>query len=1290
MKNLSADQSGEPTHLIGDDLATLPGLLRERAQSQPEAVAVVHEDGILTRRELSDRSTAVGHQLWRMGVRSDDRVGVFMEPSADLMAGVWGILSSGGAYLPLSPEYPDERLRYMVEDARAAVVLTQESLRSRLEDLVPVGTRVVTFRDLENFTASWPGSGERSAPVPFLPGRLAYVIHTSGSTGKPKGVMIEHRGVVSQLRWLASVHGIGDGSVVLQKTPLSFDAAQWEILAPACGGTVVMGAHGVQRDPDRLIDTVVRHGVTVLQGVPTLLQALVDTEGFTRCTSLRRIFSGGEALSRDLAQRCLDALPGCELVNLYGPTECTINSASFTVDRATIAEGPQAIPIGRPADGTELHILDRSGAPVAAGEIGELYIGGVQLARGYLGRPELTAERFVEVPALPGVRLYRSGDLAHWNDDGTVQFAGRADSQVKLRGFRVELDEIRLAIETHSWVKNAAVVVKDDSVTGFRRLLAFVELSAREAALMDQGQNGDHHRSKADRRQVRAQLSNAGCREPGEIEGRPAVRLPGAEARPGQRRRAFARKTYRFYEGGDIRRADLLALLGPRVRGAGRSREPGALGLDDLGRILRDFGQHLSAERLLPKYAYASPGSLYATQLHLELNGVAGLEPGYYYYHPLLHRLILIRAGTERSGTRCAVHLIGRRKAIEAVYRDNVREVLEIEAGHMIGLFEEILPAEGLDITAGAHTPDVRNQLECSEDDYYLGTFDLVPHGTVPHRDPYDIYVQTHPGRVPDLPAGQYRYAEGDLQRLSDDLILKKHVIAINQRVYERASFGISIVARSNDPRTHYVDLGRKLQHLQMNGLGLGFMSSGYSSRTGNDLMSAVRLAKILDRAGAEAGPSYFCVGGRVSDEQIRGEGMKEDTVHMTGPAELIREDLVTFLPDYMLPNRVVVVDRLPLTANGKVDVRALAAREDGNPGQGRVFTAPRTRTEETVRDIFSAVLGREGLSVRDDFFEAGGNSLIALRLVAAVNKEFGSSLPLQVVFTSPTVEAIARLLEGDDEIPASRLVRLQGRGAANPVLCWPGLGGYTMNLRPLAGLLGAERPFYGVQAHGINGSETPFRTLGEMAAEDIRAIKRLQPEGPYTLWGYSFGARTAFETAYRLEQAGDRVDHLFLIAPGSPGLETAPTATAGRSGDYRDPAYVTILFSVFAGTVTGPLLTECLRASADEDSFVSFVTGHFPGLDAEPVRRIIRIVELTYSFTYEFHELRERRISAPVTLFKARGDDYSFIENSAAYSAEPPTVVELGADHYGILRSPGVDELARRIRERLAPGRPA
>jgi amino acid adenylation domain-containing protein len=1273
----------------------LPDLLRQQARGRPNAVAVRCGDSTLTFAGLAARAAGLAGHLRQLGVTPDDRVGVFAEPSADLIASIWGVLCAGGAYVPLSPEYPVERLRFMIADCGARVVITQPELAALLAELVPQGTKIVSPVP-EPAPGDDPG-GEPPAVPGLTPESLAYVIYTSGSTGKPKGVMIEHRSIVSQLRWLRRAYELDARATVLHKTPMSFDAAQWEILAPACGAALVVSPPGAYRDPEALIDTIVRTDVTALQCVPTLLQALLDTGDLDGCKSLTQVFSGGEVLTAGLARRFFEVLPDCQLVNLYGPTECTINASACTVDRDALGAAGGVIPIGTPVPGTRFHILDPKQDKVAVGQVGELYIGGVQLARGYVGRPDLDAERFLRSPFSEdgGQRLYRTGDLAYWNADGTAQFAGRTDNQVKLRGFRVELDEIRLAIEAHDWVRNAAVIVRQDGGAGYPSLVAFVALNPREAALMDQGAHGAHHQSKQSRLQIRAQLSNAGLRLPRDLRGL-AVELPGKAAPASQRRLVFARKSYRFFEGGTASAADILALLG-RDRQRHGSRDPGELSRAQLGEILRYFGQFASGERLLPKYGYASPGALYATQLYLELSQVAAVPDGLYYYHPVHHQLIRVAARpagrTAGQPAMLRAHFVGKKSAIEPVYKKNIREVLEIETGHMIGLLEEILPGYGLDVGCPEYAPEIAGWLRGAPDDYYLGSFGLVSYGSAALRDTLAVYVQAHPGGVAGLSAGQYRYRDGTLTPVSGELIQKRHVVAINQEVYERAGFGISLVGGRPEDWMSYIDLGRELQRLQMNDLGLGFMSAGYSSRTGDDLPSALRIEEILQAVGEpEAGPSYFFLGGRVSDEQVAGEGMKEDLVHMKGPTEMIRDDLITMLPDYMMPSRVIVLGSLPLLPSGKVDRRALEeACQAAEAGQAaRPFTAPRTGTERAIGAIWAAELKQQRVSVRDDFFEAGGNSLIAVRLISRINAELGRALPMQVLFESPTIEKLARRADRDGSRQrASRLVPLQPAGLEPPVYCWPGLGGFVMNLRPLAGLLDPGRPCFGVQTHGINPGEIPYASIEEMAAADVALIRQAQPRGPYTLWGYSFGARVAYESSRQLERDGEQVRRLFLIAPGMPGIAVPYGSPGDGDAAFRDRGYLTILFSVFAGAVSGPLLDECLRVVTDADGFAEFIRTRLPGMDAAQVRRIIAVVHRTYRMNYELAGRGQpasarQRVHAPVTVFRASGDEPSFAEQPGGDPARAPLLIDLEADHYGALTEPGVGELAARIREQL------
>lgn len=781
---------------------------------------------------------------------------------------------------------------------------------------------------------------------------------------------------------------------------------------------------------------------------------------------------------------------------------------------------------------------------------------------------------------------------------------------------------------------------------------------------------------------MRAQLSNAGFREDRKLDGAPIFDLPGRADDRGQRALAFARKTYRFFHGATIARSDVEALLGEwAAPSLATPTQPDALTLDGLGAILRHFAPHRSEERLLPKYAYASPGALYATQLHLEINHDHGALPGgLYYFHPDRHQLI--RLG--EASPDCAaltLHFTGKRNAIEPVYRNNIREVLEMEAGHMIGLFDRVLADYGLAVGTPLLQSDLLARLGLPQDDFNLASYPVRSSEGEDEDAHVALFLQPGGAGLAGLEPGEHQWTGRRLERVADGQVERRHVIAINQRIYDRASFGLSIVSDHPDRWRRYLDLGRTLQRIQMNGRAIGLMSSGYSSESGNPLPSDRQLKALLAGAVPADAATYFALGGPVSEEQLLSEGMQEDVVHMSGPAELIKEDLRALLPDYMIPGHVVILDQLPQTASGKVDRKALEARSDEDGlDPARPAVSPRTDAERRVGEIWSSVLKQPLISIHDDFFQLGGNSLGAVALIQRINKGFGAVLPLQTLFEAPSVAALAARVEAGSGAEALRAIRLGGENGARPVFCWPGLGGYAMNLRILAqsGAAG-DRPFFGMQAHGLNQGETPEPTIEAMAARDVDLIRRVQPHGPYSLWGYSFGARVAFETAFQLERAGETVDRLFLIAPGSPRLDVEE-----QEGGFTDPAFLAILFSVFAGSIRDPRLSDILRTVTDEAGFVTRIAALYPDLGPALAARITAIVRLTYSFRYSFVELRQRRIQAPITIFKATGDDYAFIEGSGGFSAAPPLSIQLAADHYALLKDRGVGELAGAIRAAL------
>jgi amino acid adenylation domain-containing protein len=389
------------------------------------------------------------------------------------------VLKAGGAYLPLDPAYPRERLAFMLNDAKPPLVLTQQGLRKSLfgdNGSKPVLSEVAGLDPLKvvYLDAAWEVIAEQSKSEPIHTvgsENLAYVIYTSGSTGKPKGCMNIHRGISNRLLWMQEAYQLDRTDRVLQKTPFTFDVSVWEFFWPLlAGATLVVAKPGGHQDASYLVKLIIEQEITTVHFVPSMLRAFLEAEGVEGCDSLKRVFVSGETLSYELQQNFFARL-GAELHNLYGPTEAAVDVTYW----ACRQEGDRRpVPIGRPVANTQIYLLDSHMQPVPAQVCGELYIGGVQLARGYHKRPDQTAERFIPNPfgRDPGSRLYRTGDQARYLPDGNIEFLGRIDTQVKLRGFRIELGEIEHVLIRHGAVRGAVVVARDN--LGDMRLIAYV------------------------------------------------------------------------------------------------------------------------------------------------------------------------------------------------------------------------------------------------------------------------------------------------------------------------------------------------------------------------------------------------------------------------------------------------------------------------------------------------------------------------------------------------------------------------------------------------------------------------------------------------------------------------------------------------------------------------------------------------------------------------------------------------------------------------------------------------
>jgi len=462
---------------------TIHRLFEEKAEKTPDKIAVVYEDKQLTYREINEKSNQLARLLREKGVGPDSIVGIMVERCPEMVIGIMGILKASGAYLPIDPEYPADRISYMLNDSQAKILLTHKSWGDKAD------SKIERIRLDEEACYKGDASNPEHTAASH---NLAYIIYTSGSTGKPKGVMIRHQSAINTLTDTEKEYPLEKEDAYLLKTTCTFDVSVMELFGWFIGnGRLVILPSGDEKDARAIIAAIVKNNITHINFVPSMLNVFVEElengkeKGLGK---LRYVFAGGEELGIKLAKRFLKTTEGVRLVNIYGPTETTIYVTRYTVGNESRSEG-MSIPIGRLVQNVKAYILDRNNSLQPIGAAGELCIGGDGLSAGYLNKPELTAEKFVANPFIQGEKLYRTGDLARWLPDGNIEYLGRIDRQVKVRGYRIELGEIESRLLSYEAVKAAAVAAREDE-NGDKYLCAYLTMEKGE--ILEAGRVREH------------------------------------------------------------------------------------------------------------------------------------------------------------------------------------------------------------------------------------------------------------------------------------------------------------------------------------------------------------------------------------------------------------------------------------------------------------------------------------------------------------------------------------------------------------------------------------------------------------------------------------------------------------------------------------------------------------------------------------------------------------------------------------------------------------------------------
>jgi amino acid adenylation domain-containing protein len=995
---------------------TLHSLIERQVAQTPDATAVFYEGASLSYRQLNARANQLARHLRGLGVGPDSLVGICLERSLDMVVGLLGILKAGGAYVPLDPEYPKDRLAFMLTDAGAPVLLTQAGL---VGTLPPHPGRLLRLdADWADIADENPDSLEPLATAQ----NLAYMIYTSGSTGRPKGAMNTHVAIVNRLLWMQDTYRLTPADRVLQKTPFSFDVSVWEFFWPLLtGATMVVAAPGGHRDGHYLSSLIQREQVTTTHFVPSMLAVFLEQPGLgTKCASLKRVICSGEALSFELQQRFYAALPA-ELHNLYGPTEAAVDVTFWPCERGSRTG---IVPIGKPIANIQIHILDRELQPTPIGVPGELHIGGIGLARGYHNRPELTAEKFIPNPFSneAGARLYKTGDLARYLPDGNIEYLGRLDNQVKIRGLRIELGEIEAVLDSHPAVRESAVVVREDKPER-KTLVAYV---AQRTSGAPDGQTATAEMENQWQTQweriyqtALAQMGNQtdGLQNIDSVINR-ETNLKDIAAHTNEwievtMRSLRALKPRRILEAG-CGTGQLLLRLAPEVEAYWGSDFAGAA-IKKLREEARARG--LASVQVLERAADSFEGIPEKAFDLFILNSVSQYFPDPEYLLRVLEGAVKMIA----PGGRMYIGDVQSHALLECFHAATQLKAAPAEATvdqinqrvrQRVGLEGELVVDPEFFKLFQARIPEI------TAVDIQLRRGHLINETTQYH---YDV-VLTVGGKPDQLAVPQWlgwRDQQLNLETLRQRLESDRPAVigfrgVPNRRLVEdiaalQALKAAPAASTAGQLRAALApEAGIDPEDLWVLGEKSGYHVDVRWSAEGVSAEMDVVFSRAEKRAP-----------GCVTDFGDSEAPLKRWQDYANHPAnsmlasklpQILIDHVKARLPDYMVPATVMVLADLPKTPSGKIDRKALPAPA-AVTASSREFVAPRNEKEKALAAIWQQLLGLEKVSVLDNFFEIGGDSLIGFRSVNRANQA-GLEMTLRTLFEHKTVAGIVKAIE--------------------------------------------------------------------------------------------------------------------------------------------------------------------------------------------------------------------------------------------------------------------------------------
>ncbi|MBP0043681.1 MAG: amino acid adenylation domain-containing protein [Roseofilum sp. SBFL] len=1090
------------TELPGND-ELLHTLFFQQAMAQPEQTAVIAGDRMLTYGELRDLVLTLARQLHERGAKPNELLAVVMERGWEQVVATLAILTAGAAYVPIDPELPEERRSHIMAEAGICGILTQ----SKFEDCL-----------------DWPENPERFwvdaiVPKPSCPmlepqqteTDLAYIIYTSGSTGKPKGVAIEHRGAVNTILDINQRFEVTAEDRVLAVSSLSFDLSVYDIFGTlAAGGTIVAIAPGASKDPSNWAELIHKHRITLWNSVPALMQMLLDyTASRTdfNLSSLRSILLSGDWIPLTLPRR-IQMATGGQVISLGGATEASIWSIFYAIE--TVDPAWKSIPYGRPLANQRFYVLDELLEPRPVWIPGQLYIGGIGLAREYWRNEDKTASSFIQHPKT-GERLYKTGDLGRYLPDGNIEFLGREDFQVKVNGFRIELGEIEAALLQHPGVKEAVIVAVGDSQEN-KHLASYIVPQREETSSPTE---------------VEIEVWQTVVKEAKKSSQKREWKLDSATFTrlwEEQNQRyllsvclAFDRLGIYQSQGETYRVEEILSQSGiiPRYR-------------KWLARALQKLAQAGLLQQEGDRFTNIAPLLQAAKSRYSPIPNEPETSDTWLDLLPREPDAVLADILVENIHSAELYTSDTTRNVYEEIFADcNAIAARVVES--FVKSFDRDRPIRILEIGAGYGTTAAH-------------LLPLLPGDRVTYHftDISQFFLQKGRERFGDYPF--VRYDILDIEKSPQqqgynlhefDFVIAATVLHNTRNLKETLNWTRSLLA----PNGLLLAVEKTQFHpwfdLNM-GLQQGFERfEDLELRSQHPVLSKAQWQTLLSQEGFSES-LFFNPANSIRDRIGFDVFLARNSAAVTSfnPHDL-RDYLSQKLPAYMVPSSYTCLDAIPLTSNGKLDRKQLPKSEIESDRSAREYVEPETETEKLLAHIWSEILQVETIGIHDNFFEIGGDSLLNIQVVARGN-ECHLELKPQYIFQSPTIAELAAFLEqsssDNEEVNFSPLIPIKPSGSKNPLFCIHSSTGSGSSFIDMARYFNPERPLYALQSRGFNGELSPLSTIAEMAETYIKAIQTIQPEGSYYLCGWSMGGIVAFEMARQLQENNIEVGFLGLI----------------------------------------------------------------------------------------------------------------------------------------------------------------